>query len=130
MLAFLVPLDSPDPQDTYDGLRDEIRSYSEALFEKPHLVVLTKRDLLPADAEVSALDAPDAARIVTISSAAGMGLDDLKETLWSFVEETKRAAGDDAGEGDASDDGAGDDDDWRGSSADGAGLELDDAGDE
>ncbi len=127
VLAYLVPLDTPDPQDVYDGLRREIRSYSEALFEKPHLVVLTKRDLLPADAAVPGLDAPDATRIVTISSAAGFGLDELKETLWSFVEEAKRAAADEVAAGEFADDGTRDDDDaWGGSPADGPGLDVDD----
>ncbi len=128
VLAFLVPLDSPEPQHTYDGLRSEIRSYSEALFAKPHLVVLTKRDLLPPDAHVPVIDAPDAERIVSISSAAGTGLDDLKETLWTFVEEAKSAAADESAEGESADDAArGDDDDeWHRGPADGPGVELDD----
>ncbi len=89
VLAYLVPLDSPDPNATYRGLRDEIRLYSEALAEKPHVVLLTKRDLLPADAPVPALDAPDAAGILTISSAAGTGLEEVKEYFWRLVEAAK-----------------------------------------
>ena len=89
VLAFLVPLDSPDPNAAYRGLRQEIRLYSEALAEKPHVVLLTKRDLLPADAPVPALDAPDAAGILAISSAAGTGLEEVKEYLWRFVEVAK-----------------------------------------
>ena len=93
VLAFLVPLDGPDPQATFDGLREEIRRYSEALFEKPHLVILSKRDLLPADAGLPALYAPGAAGTIAISSAAGSGLDELKEALWLFIQDAKRAAG-------------------------------------
>jgi GTP-binding protein len=127
VLAFLVPLDNPDPQQTYAGLRDEIRSYSEALYEKPHLVILTKRDLLPADAELPAIAAPDATRTVTISSAAGTGLDELKEVLWSFVEEAKAAG---AEEGEPGDDRQQHDSEWDDEPARGPGLDLDDLRDE
>lgn len=104
VLAFLVSLDSEDPQATYDGLRDEIRKYSEALAGKEHVVILSKRDLLPANAELPDLAAPDASGTLTISSAARAGLDELKEYLWRFVEsarETERAAAaDDVAPGD------------------------------
>ncbi len=91
VLAFLVPLDAADPQAVYDGLRHEIRSYSEALYAKPHVLVLSKRDLLPAGAELPALDAPDATGMLAVSSAAGTGLDELKEYLWKFVETARTA---------------------------------------
>ena len=61
VLAFLVPLDSPDPQATYAGLRDEVRRYSETLAETPHLLLLSKRDLLPSGDPLPFLEAPDAA---------------------------------------------------------------------
>ncbi len=92
VLAFLVPLDSPDPQDTYERLRTEIREYSTDLAEKRHIVVLTKRDLLPAGDEPPTLRAPDAAGVRTVSSVAASGVDELKEYLWKLVEEAKAAA--------------------------------------
>jgi GTP-binding protein len=91
VLAFLVPLDSPDPQATYDGLRREIRLYSEALYQKPHVVLLSKRDLLPEGAPLPLLHAPDAAGTIAFSSVSGSGLEDLKEQLWKFVHESKAA---------------------------------------
>ena len=90
-LAFLVPLDSPDPDAVYRKLRDEVRQYSEALADTPHVLVLTKRDLLPAADPIPAVDPPDAAAVLTISSAAGTGLDELKEFLWKFVSQFKEA---------------------------------------
>jgi GTP-binding protein len=89
VLAYLVPLDSPDPQAAYAGLRHEVRQYSESLAAKPHVMLLTKRDLLAAGDAVPRLDAPDAAGILTISSVAGTGLEELKEYLWKFVEAAK-----------------------------------------
>jgi GTPase involved in cell partitioning and DNA repair len=93
-----VPLDSPDPQATYDGLREEVRRYSEALAAKPHLVILGKRDLLPAAADPPVLQAPGSAGTIAISSAAGSGLDELKEQLWRFIQDARRASGEQDGE--------------------------------
>ena len=91
VLAFLVPLDAPDPQAVYDQLRRETLLYSEALHGKPHLVVLTKRDLLPPDAQVPVLRAPDAATQVAVSSVSGAGVNELKEKLWLFVQAARAA---------------------------------------
>ncbi len=92
VLAFLVPLDSPDPQATYDRLRNEVRQYSGALAEKEHVVVLTKRDLLPSDHPLPDLHAPEAVGVRSVSSAAGLGVQELKEYLWKLVEDTKANA--------------------------------------
>ena len=91
-LAFLVPLDSPEPAAAYERLRDEVRRYSPALAETPHVLVLTKRDLLPASDPVPRVEAPDAVAVLAVSSAAGTGLEELKEFLWKFVEEFKAAS--------------------------------------
>jgi len=94
VLAYLVPLDAPFPQVVYDRLRDEVQRYSATLAERPQVVLLTKRDLLPAGAELPALIAPNAAGVLALSSAAGTGLDEVKEFLWKFVEAAKAVAGD------------------------------------
>ena len=92
VLAFLVPLDSTDPQATYDRLRSEVRQYSGELAGKEHVVVLTKRDLLPADAALPALATPEAVGIRSVSSASGAGVEELKEFLWKLVDETRANA--------------------------------------
>jgi GTP-binding protein len=89
VLAFLVPLDAEDPQTVYDQLRGEIRQYSLPLAARPHVIVLSKRDLLPEGAVVPVLRAPEASRQLTISSASGSGLEELKEYLWRFVADAK-----------------------------------------
>jgi GTPase len=89
VLAFMVPLDAPDLQEVYGRLRREVGLYSEKLATKPHVVVLTKRDLLPEADPLPPLDAPEAAGTLAISSAAGTGLEELKEFLWRFVEEAR-----------------------------------------
>jgi GTP-binding protein len=92
VLAFLAPLDAPDPQETYHRLREEVRLYSEVLAGTPHVLLLTKRDLLPPDDPLPIVHAPDAAGTLAISSVAGTGLDELKEFLWTFLERTRSAA--------------------------------------
>jgi GTP-binding protein len=89
VLAFLIPLDAADPQASYERLRNEVAQYSEALARKPHVVVLTKRDLVGPGDPLPALDAPEAAGVLAVSSAAGAGLEELKEYLWRFVESAK-----------------------------------------
>ena len=89
VLAFLVTLDSQDAQAAYDRLRSEIAAYSPALAAKDHIVVLTKRDLLPHDAQLPQLNTPAAAGVVAVSSASGEGIEELKEYLWKFVEQAK-----------------------------------------
>ncbi|HEX5004903.1 MAG TPA: GTPase ObgE [Gemmatimonadales bacterium] len=89
VLAFLVPLDAEDPQAVFDQLRAEVRQYSDTLADRPHVVVLSKRDLLPEGDDVPTLRAPDADRQLTISSASGSGLEELKAYLWQFVATAK-----------------------------------------
>ncbi len=91
LLAFLVPVDAPDPQVTYDQLRHEVQAYSPALAAKPHVVVLTKRDLLPDDATLPRIEAPGALGQFGISSAAHDGLEALVEALWNQVRALRTA---------------------------------------
>lgn len=85
VLAYLVPLDADDPQGTYDLLRREADAYSPWLTRKPHVVVFTKRDLIPADRPPPALLAPAAAGVLAISAVTGAGLDVLTQTLWRLL---------------------------------------------
>jgi 50S ribosomal subunit-associated GTPase HflX len=73
----------------YEGLRKEIHLYSDALFQKPHIIVLSKRDLLPAGDPLPQLELDDARGVITVSSAAGTGLEELKEYLWKAVSEVR-----------------------------------------
>ena len=95
-VAVLVPVDSPDPQATYELLRREAASYSKELAAKPHVVVLTKSDLgvltpgwqpgvnqptnrsLPIRTEAGA-------PVVTISAVARQGIPELLEVLWKTL---------------------------------------------
>jgi GTP-binding protein len=91
VLAFLIPLDSEDPQAAYDRLRAEISAYSRTLAGKDHIVVLTKRDLLPPRASFPQLNTAGAAGVMAVSSASGESIEELKEYFWRFVEQAKAA---------------------------------------
>jgi GTP-binding protein len=90
VLAFLVPVDASDAQATFDQLRHEIESYSPLLFQKPFVLVQTKRDLLPDDEAPPAISAPGARWSLTVSAASGAGLDELRERLWQLVREERQ----------------------------------------
>ncbi|MDP3912029.1 MAG: GTPase ObgE [Gemmatimonadales bacterium] len=81
VIAVLVPVDSPDPQATYDLLRKEAAAYSAELAAKPHVVVLTKADLGVTAAVRTDAGAP----VVTISAVSRAGVPDLLETLWKTL---------------------------------------------
>ena len=85
-VAVLVPVDSPDPQATYDLLRREAAAYSKELASKPHVVVMTKADLRTAHGARRTPVRTDAgAPIVTISAIARQGIPELLEQLWKTV---------------------------------------------
>ena len=81
LLAFVIPIESEDWQAEFDQLRNEIRSYSEALAEKPYCVVFSKLDLL-GESYVPEIEAPGAFGKFAISAPGRMGLDDLLDAWW------------------------------------------------
>jgi GTP-binding protein len=85
-LAYLVPLDAPDAQQSYDMLRREVRAYSAALADQPHVVVLTKADLLSSGEAPPVVRAPGARGTLIISAVAHHGLEELREGLWRLVQ--------------------------------------------
>lgn len=92
VLAFMIPIDAMDYQAEYDGLRAEVRNYSEELAGKPHCVVFTKLDLLGED-YLPELEAPEAFGRFAISAPARRGLEELKAAWWSQLLELRKAAG-------------------------------------
>jgi GTP-binding protein len=84
-VAVLVPVDSADPQATYDLLRREAALYSPELAGKPHVVVLTKTDLTPPDSRLPTIRTEAGAPVVPISAVSRAGLPDLLEVLWKTL---------------------------------------------
>jgi GTPase len=90
-LALLIPGDALEPQEDYERLRAELRSYSEELAGKPHCIVFTKSDLLPPDWPAPAVEAPEAWGQFVVSAVARRALDPLLEALWSHASATAAA---------------------------------------
>jgi GTPase len=83
LVALLVPADSPDPQRTYELLRREAAAYSPELAAKPHVVILTKLDLLRTPhSALPAIRTDAGAPVVAISAVTGAGVPELLEALW------------------------------------------------
>lgn len=89
-LCILVPLDDPDPQESYQRLRTELAEYSSELARRPHCLVLTKADLLPPGEEIPEVAAPEAWGIHRISSVTGEGRQELLERLWAHISQLPR----------------------------------------
>jgi GTP-binding protein len=83
ILAVLIPADSPDPQATYDLLRKEAAAYSKELAAKPHVVVITKSDLIADSPKPIATQG--GAPVVSISAVARQGIPELLEVLWKTL---------------------------------------------
>jgi len=91
ILAYLISLEAEDPQAVYDRLRREVRLHSAVLDRRPHLLVLSKRDILPPDAPMPPLSAPDALAVLVISSVSRAGLEPLVEALWHHISAEREA---------------------------------------
>ena len=82
LVAVLIPADTPEPQATYDLLRREAALYNAELGAKPHVVVVTKTDLLGPGVAPPAIRTVDGAPVLAISAVTGAGVPSLLETLW------------------------------------------------
>ncbi len=75
VLLFLIDLTDPDPADTLEKLRSELRLYGRGLEDRPYLVLLNKADLFPSVDVPAGLAGRDDVRVV--SAVRGDGIDDL-----------------------------------------------------
>jgi GTP-binding protein len=104
-LVDVAPLEG-DPASNYAAVRAELGSYGAGLDVLPELVVLSKRDLLPADDLGAAIRdlrphlGEDALGLLAVSSATGEGLDELRGAILAALPEGEPApAGSPAGPG-------------------------------
>ena len=87
VLLFMVPADSDDIGKEYEILKQELTKYNPELMDKNRLLAITKSDLLDEElTEEIKLDLPNVP-YVFISSVANTGLTELKDALWSALNE-------------------------------------------
>lgn len=83
LLLFMIPVDCDDINREYEILLNELRQFNPQMLDKHRVVAITKCDTV--DAETIELIKPQVgieAPVVYISSVTGMGIDELKDTLW------------------------------------------------
>jgi GTP-binding protein len=90
VLLFVIPITADDLGAEYRQLVHELASYDAALMEKPHLVALSKIDVLAPDErellpDVVAESFPDDVPLLPISAAADVGLEALTYALHEKV---------------------------------------------
>lgn len=86
VLLFMVPADtSRSIAEEYEILKKELKEYNSELMQKPHLLAVTKSDLL--DDELKAEMKAELPQVPTvfISSVAQQGLVNLKDMLWEAI---------------------------------------------
>ncbi len=96
VLLFVIPSNADDAGAQYRTLLGELEAFNAELMDKPRIVVLSKTDLLPPDMlDAFVADArsgfPEDIEVLPISAVAQRGLDELKETLWRYIERNKDA---------------------------------------
>jgi GTP-binding protein len=90
VLLFVIPITADDLGEEYRKLVHELASYDADLMDKPHLVALSKIDVLAPDErdllpDVVASEFPDDVPLLPISAAADEGLEGLTYALYEKV---------------------------------------------
>jgi GTP-binding protein len=88
VLLFMVPADtSRTIKEEYEILKNELQQYNSELMQKPHLLAITKSDML--DDELKAEMKKELPKVPSlfISSVAQQGITELKDMLWKAINE-------------------------------------------
>ncbi len=92
-LVELVPAEG-EPESNHEAVRHELADYGAGLGALPEIVALSKRDLLPDEEAKSAVErwrarlGGSVADVLAVSSATGVGLDELRQTILTALPET------------------------------------------
>lgn len=87
VLLFMVPADTTRTiAEEYEILKSELRDYNSELMQKPHILAVTKSDMLDDELmEEMKKDLPKNVPAIFISSVAQKGLIALKDMLWEAI---------------------------------------------
>lgn len=87
-LLFLIPADAKDIVEQYHILLDELKRYNPELLDKNRFIVISKSDLLDEELQSELkvdLDKNLNVPYMFISSAANIGITQLKDKLWQML---------------------------------------------
>ena len=82
MLLFLIPADSDDIKQEYNILLNELKEFNPELLDKPHLLAISKSDML--DEELTDAISKELPKVPSVffSSITGKGVSLLKDMIW------------------------------------------------
>jgi GTP-binding protein len=84
LLLFMVPGDTDDIRREYDILLNELATFNPEMLDKQRVLAITKCDMLDEELiQMLEPTLPDNIPHVFISSVAGMGIQQLKDILWT-----------------------------------------------
>ena len=84
LLLFMVPGDTAHIKREYEILLEELAKFNPAMLDKHRLLAVTKCDLLDEELmEMLRAELPTELPVVFISAVTGLGLDKLKDELWT-----------------------------------------------
>ena len=88
LLLFMVPADSDDIAREYDILLNELRQFNPEMLDKHRVLAITKSDMLDQELmdEIEPT-LPEGIPHVFISSITGLGINVLKDILWTELNE-------------------------------------------
>jgi GTP-binding protein len=87
-LLFLIPADAKDIVEQYHILLDELKRYNPELLDKNRFIAISKCDLLDEELQAELKQELDKSLNVPymfISSAANVGITELKDKLWQML---------------------------------------------
>ncbi|MBO5686523.1 MAG: GTPase ObgE [Alistipes sp.] len=88
VLLFMIPADSDNLKNDYEILLGELTQYNPELLDKQRLLAITKCDMLDAELiEQMRAELPEGIPSVFISSVTGLNIRQLKDMLWSALQE-------------------------------------------
>ena len=83
LLLFMVPGDTDDIKREYELLKNELEKFNPEMLDKHRVLAVTKCDLLDDELiDMLRESLPDDLPVVFISSVTGLGIQELKDTLW------------------------------------------------
>lgn len=91
LLLFMIPADADSIREQYRILLGELEQHNPELLEKKRLLAITKADMLDEELmrEMASSELPEGIEPLFISSVTGYNIQQLKDKLWSFLEEGK-----------------------------------------
>ena len=86
ILLFMIPADSDDIVREFNILLNELKQYNPELVDKQRILAITKCDILDEELTVAIKnELPKGIETVFISSVSGLGLNELKDLIWTEI---------------------------------------------